>query len=86
MIETKLASEPEQFQDGEAWHVGRRVLVPDDTCLDMATFVEVRHEVFDVEDGGIATCLFQLASGRLVFVDPAKLSPFPSSKIEEPMK
>lgn len=85
MIETKLASEPEQFQDGGAWHVGRRVTLK---IGDWTYDVLRTWYLPDCRKGTVSfdSVLFQLAHGPLVFVDPAKLRPFPSSKIEEPTK
>ncbi len=79
MIRTTLADKPEQFQDGEAWHVGRRVL------YDKSREV---FECFPDKTGAYTeTCcvLFQLDYDKgLIFVDPSILRPYPSEPIEEP--
>lgn len=89
MIETKLADQPEQFQDEHgAWHVGRRVMVWDgnDSMFDDSlSWNYVEHEIRD-RDAWRTFHAFRLDHGPLVFVDPSRLSPYPSSKIEEPSK
>jgi hypothetical protein len=76
IVETKLSDVVEQYQINEAWHVGRRVLIDDDGATS-----EIDTQLFPTMERCI---LFQHASGRQVFVDPAILRPFPSEKIEEP--
>lgn len=63
MIRTKLSEQPEQFQIGEAWHVGRRVLHGCDW--------DIRSQAFPTK------VLFQLDYDRgLIFVDPSILKPY----------
>ena len=85
LVRTEVAKQAEQLQIGEGWHVGRRVLAPDDVYNEL-NLEEVRHEVFD-NDVWVDCVLFQLDDdGGLIFVDPSILRPYPSEKIEEPKK
>lgn len=86
MIRTTLADKPEQFVTGNGeYHVGRRVLAPDEVYSELS-LVEVRHDVFD-DDVWVDRVLFQLDfDAGLVFVDPSQLRPYPSEPIEEPGK
>ena len=66
MITTQLAKQCEQFQDGDAWHTGKRVLTSGG-----------REIIYYLFDGAVvhSRTLFRLGSGVDVLVDPAKLSP-----------
>ena len=84
IVATKLSEQPEQFKDGDAWHVGRRVLLDDGDAPDreimQPIFPSVRREWVDI-------VAFKLDDdGGLIFVDPSILRPYPSEKIEEPKK
>lgn len=78
IVETKLSDVVEQYQINGAWHVGRRVLFTDDSRSEN---VETPFYLSE-KKCWINYVLFQHASGRQVFVDPAILRP--CEKIEEP--
>ncbi len=89
IVKTKLAEQAEQFELDGVHYVGRRVLCQHETIPlfdDSLSWDDIDQEI--LHNRAWRTWIqFQLDDDRgQVFVDPSRLLPYPSSKIEEPTK
>lgn len=80
-MKCEFSEQPYQWQDGEAWHVGRLVQTAPGMVI---TFTDgpMVAEFIDLDSESVL--VRHLHTNELEFVEWGKLSPYPSSPIPEP--